>query len=120
MAIIHHKNVSPYIIDYVLHDNRNISLVLRGKIGLVTYTGTHTPHAEADDADKTKYYVNLENIHRHFGQGQNIHFIGGDFNARLIERAPAEEDLIGPFIFNPASDDLNILSEGQLDNRKGS
>ncbi len=36
MAVIHHKKIAPYIVDYVLHDNRNISLVLRGKIGLVT------------------------------------------------------------------------------------
>ncbi len=43
---------------------------------------------------------------------------GGDFNARLIERAPAEEDFIGPFVFNPAADDLNVLSEGQLNNRE--
>ena len=74
MAIIHHKKLAPYIVDYVLHDNRNISLVCRGKIGLVTYTCTHVPH---DDAEKDKHYTNLENIHLLFSQGQNIHFIGG-------------------------------------------
>ena len=57
-------------------------------------------------------------MHLLFAQGQNIHFIGGDFNARIIERAPAVEYLFGPFVFNPTEDDLNILSEGQLNNRE--
>ena len=41
----------------------------------------------------------------------------GDFNARLINRMPAEEHIIGKHIFAQEEGDLDILSVGQKDNR---
>lgn len=49
-------------------------------------------------------------------KGCNIHIVGGDFNARLIQRSLAESKNFGPWIFNPQGKTLDILSKGQLEN----
>ena len=43
----------------------------------------------------------------------NIHYIIGDLNARLIQRMPAEEHIIGPHVFGDEADTLDVLSPGQ-------
>ncbi len=58
-AIIHKKDINPFLIDYILHDNRNISIQMKGKIGMITITGTHAPHAEATPEAKDNYYAKL-------------------------------------------------------------
>ena len=90
-----------------------MSLILNQQIGEFTITGTHAPHAEAPEIVKVKYYDKLRELHAEYGKQPNIHIIGGDFNVRLIDRSEAESDIIGPFIFNPNEDTLDILSEGQ-------
>ncbi len=111
-------DLNPSIIDYILDDNRNISLQLRGQIGTITITGTHAPHAKATNEEKTAYYDKIEEINDKYSYGPNTHFIGGDFNARIIERAPAEETLIGPHVFNPSSETINVLSDEQQNSRE--
>ena len=42
----------------------------------------------------------------------------GDFNARLMERLPAEEDTIGKFIYRNEEDTIEKPSPKQLENRE--
>ena len=78
-----------------------MTIIMEGAIGNVAITATHAPHADAEEEVKKSYYENLHKTHATHGKQSNVHFIAGDFNARILERGEAEEDIIGPHIFNP-------------------
>lgn len=75
-------------------------------------------HANTALTAKQRLYEWLESMEKELSRGCNIHIIGGDFNARLILRTPAERRVLGPWIFNPMGENLDILSAHQLENRE--
>ena len=105
-------------LDVEQHDNRNIIFVAKLNSGILAITGTHTPHAGASDTQKDSYYNTLKDIHIKYGGKNNIHYLVGDFNARIINRAPAEEHIIGLFYLKDEDCTSDILSDNQKDNRK--
>ena len=65
---------------------------------------------------KRSNYEQLRKIQEQYGRGSNIHYIGGDFNVRLIHNVPSEEHIIGPFIHTSEDATLDNLSEEQKEN----
>ena len=118
MGVIYSNKIKPFIIDVNQHDNRNITIEIRGKNNLMAFTGTHAPHAGCSELIKDKYYDQITNIHENYAVRNNAHYFLGDFNARLLRQAPGEEHTIGPWIFNPTDEDFEILSDNQQNNRE--
>ena len=124
-AIYNTERIEKYLLDVEQFDSRNISVVLKTQIGKMTFTCTHSPQAGTKDKnlqekqtlEKQKYYDNLRKIHEKYGRGPDIHYLGGDFNVRLILRTPAEENIIGPFIHTKEDATLDNLTEQQKENR---
>jgi len=123
-AIYNNQRIEKYLLDVERHDSRNISVVLQTHIGRMTFTGVHAPHAGTKDKklmeiqaeQKHKYYDELRQIHQKYGRSADIHYIGGDFNVRLIHSVRAEQ-ILGPFIHTTEDATLDILSEQQKENR---
>ena len=63
-----------------------------------------------------QYYQHLEEIANKYGM-HNKHLIAGDFNARLLQRLPAESENIGQHIFNPQEREICGLPAPQQENR---
>ena len=116
-AVIYHKRLERSKLDVVQHDNRNITLSLKSKGGVMNITGTHAPHSAKSTLEKTQYYQTLGRICNTYGN-HNQHFILGDFNAKLSKRLPEEMEHIGPHIFNPDNRDIHEVPEAQLENRE--
>ena len=57
-------------------------------------------------------------MRKQYGKGQNVHFLLGDFNARIIERFDVEKTIIGPHIFTEEGASIDNLTEGQRNNRE--
>jgi len=120
-AIYNIPKIEKYLLDIEQHDSRNISVTLKTQIGKMTFTGTHAPHAGPKDKnlrekhteEKHKYYDKLRKINEKYGKGPDIHYIGGDFNVRLIHSVPAEEHILGPFIHTHENATLDCLTEQQ-------
>ena len=55
MAIIHNKKHENAIKNIIQHDNRNITIVMQSAIGNMAITGTHAPHADAEEEDKRNF-----------------------------------------------------------------
>ena len=51
MAIVHHKKHEHVIKDIMQHDNCNITITMQSSIGDMAITGTHAPHADAEEED---------------------------------------------------------------------
>lgn len=119
MAIIYNERVARARIDCIQHDNRCMSIVLgMGNNMTLTLTSIHMDHANATSNVKAQKYKLLKDIDDKYGKAPNIHVIGGDFNARIIETAPAEQNNIGRYVYNPDKETLDILSKGQIENRE--
>ena len=117
MAVVYSPDIKPYVVDCIQHDAKNMTLQMQAKIGLLNITNTHVPHAGSSTKIKNEHYRLLERIDDEYGKTPNIHILGGDWNARLVERLPAETETIGPFILNEEGLTTDILSMGQKDNR---
>jgi len=78
----------------------------------------HAPHADATDISKKTFFDQLRKTHEKFNTKANIHYILGDFNTTILNRVPAEQNNIGPHIYNPLNLDIDSLSTGQKENRE--
>ena len=125
MAIIYESKLEKYITDINQHDGRNMTISFKTTLGNISFTGTHAPHAgsketklqEKQTQEKIKYYQKLREIDDMYGKSPDIHYIGGDFNARLVLRVPIEETILGPYIFTKEDATLDVLNEQQKENR---
>ena len=59
----------------------------------------------------------LHAIADHYG-GHNTHLIVGDFNARLLERLPAESEHIGQHVFKISDYHIEDMPQPQAENRE--
>ena len=62
--------------------------------------------------------LQVEELLRYFESSKKPIVFMGDFNARIMERAPAENDLVGPFFFSQEGKGINELSKKMWDNRQ--
>ena len=113
MAIVYHKGIDPFCLDVQQHNDRLISLVLGGRRGTIAITGAHAPHAGTPESVKDQFYDQLTKIDEELACKKNIHYLVGDMSARLICRMPAEEHIVGPYVFGEEDDTLDRLSPGQ-------
>lgn len=118
VAVVYENAMDHHIKDCEQIDDRNITLVLKGIIGEVSFTGTHAHHAEAKEEQKIMYYDQLGEIHTKRTKNANAHYFIGDFNTRLIQRTEEEKYWIGPHFLREDLVTLERLSDGQLENRE--
>lgn len=99
-AVIYHKRLERSKLDVVQHDNRNITLSLKSKGGVMNITGTHAPHSAKSTLEKTQYYQTLGRICNTYGN-HNQHFILGDFNAKLSKDFQKKWNTLDPTYLTP-------------------
>lgn len=119
MAAIVQKDLAKYVKDVVQEGGRVISVMLRGVIGEITYTGVHVPQAGCSALKKDQFYEELRGRHKKAVHKAGIHYMSGDFNSRLLQRLPVEEGLIGEYLYNPDQLGIDFLTPNQIDNRDG-
>lgn len=117
-AVIFNKQTRKYVKDCIQTDDRQISLILGSSHGEIICTGVHAPHADATELSKKTFFDQLRTTHEKFNKKANIHYILGDFNTKILNRVPAEQNNIGPHIYNPLNLDIDSLSTGQKENRE--
>ena len=72
----------------------------------------YAPHAGTSIADKDAFYNAFCQLVDSLPQHE-INIILGDFNVRLIQRFPNEENFVGPHIFREHNSAIEHLSEKQ-------
>ena len=76
----------------------------------------YAPHAGRSVKDKDIFYRDIQTTVSTLPKHE-INIVLGDFNARLLERLPHEQDIIGMHIFREDASSIDQLSEKQKDNR---
>ena len=74
------------------------------------------PHARRSVKDKDIFYRDIQTAVSTLPKHE-INIVLGDFNARLLERLPHEQDIIGMPIFREDTNCIDQLSEKQNDHR---
>ena len=114
VAIVVSKELKHFIHNVKQISGRLISITFRSRGRNVSFSSCYAPHSGYDVEAKTRFYSELRSL---TSKNRGIHFIGGDFNARLQHRYQVEEPALGPYIFGRGSDYLEQVAECTLENR---
>ena len=72
------------------------------------FSSCYAPHTGYDVDKKALFYDALQ---EHASKIKGMHFLGGDFNARLHYRYQSEEAAMGPYIFGRGCEYLEQISD---------
>ena len=114
VGVIVSKNLKHFIHDVTQISGRFISVILKSKGRNLCFSSCYAPHSGYDVDTKALFY---DAVQEHVRKIKGIHFLGGDFNARLHYRYQSEEAEMGPYIFGRGCEYLEQISDYTLENR---
>ena len=114
VGIVVSTQLKHFIHDIKQISGRLMSISLRSKGRNLCFSSCYAPHSGHDTEKKNKFY---DEVQAHARKAKGIHFLGGDFNARLHHRYQSEEPAMGPYIFGRGCEYLEQVSDYTLENR---
>jgi exonuclease III len=83
---------------WLIFGNKIMRIILEGSTR-IHIISAYAPTAEADLAEKERFSETLELLYKAI-QKHEICYLGGDFNAKIIELSEVEEETYGRFEFH--------------------
>ena len=116
VGVVLHPRIRKYVLDVRQHSARNIMVSLKTRCGVLDILSTYAPQACHRDSQAAEaHYAELESlVSINYAFAPKL--VLGDFNARLIKALP-HETCVGPYTFGIERQDLDFLSDAQLENR---
>ena len=114
VGIVISKELKHVIQDIKQISGRLMSVTLSSKGRNLCFSSCYAPHSGHDVEKKMKFY---DDLLTHARKAKGIHFIGGDFNARLHHRYESEESALGPYIFGRGAEYLERVADCTMESR---
>eukprot|EP00959_Pyramimonas_sp_CCMP1952_P001620 33335-Pyramimonas_sp.AAC.1 len=89
------------VVCFKLSGDRLATLKIKVSGGILNLMSVYAPHAGKDYEIRKNLYDNVAKAWAHHGK-HNITIALGDFNARLGEQLPGEEDIMGEYVVKVA------------------